>query len=180
MEGYLLPFIYEVPREATVFELLNMIAATFEEQVTTEMRNGFNEQGLSLEQAVILASVVQREAVLPDEQPLIASVLLNRVAIGMRLQSDPTVQYAIGFNAGQNTWWTNPLSLNDLQFASPYNTYVSDGLPPGPIANPTIGALNSVAFPAQSPYYFFRAACNGSGQHSFAQTFDEHQANACP
>ncbi|NOH13849.1 MAG: endolytic transglycosylase MltG [Chloroflexi bacterium] len=180
MEGYLLPFIYQVPREATVFELLNTIAVTFEEQVTDEIRGGFQQQGLSLEEAVILASIVQREAVIPDEQPLIASVLLNRIAIGMRLETDPTVQYALGYNTAQNTWWTNPLSLNDLAFNSPYNTYVSGGLPPGPISNPSVSAIRAVAFPEQSPYYFFRTTCDNSGRHNFAITFDEHLANACP
>ena len=180
MEGYLLPFIYEVPRETTVFELLNIIATTFDEQVSGDMRAGFQQQGLSLENAVILASIVQREAVIPDEQPLIASVLLNRVAIGMRLETDPTVQYALGYNAAQNSWWTNPLSLDDLTFNSPYNTYISDGLPPGPISNPSVSALRAVAFPEQSPYYFFRITCDNSGRHNFAVTFDEHLANACP
>ncbi|MBP1704218.1 MAG: hypothetical protein H6Q38_3325, partial [Chloroflexi bacterium] len=99
---------------------------------------------------------------------------------GMKLDSDPTVQYAIGFNPEQNTWWTNPLSTNDLQFNSPYNTYLNWGLPPGPIANPSLEALQAVANPAQTPYYFFRAACDGSGKHAFAETLEEQVRNACP
>jgi UPF0755 protein len=98
----------------------------------------------------------------------------------MKLDSDPTVQYALGYNSTQNTWWTNPLTANDLQTQSPYNTYLNAGLPPGPIANPSISALQAVAFPAQTPYYYFRARCDGSGRHLFAATLEEQVKNACP
>jgi UPF0755 protein len=98
----------------------------------------------------------------------------------MKLDSDPTVQYALGYNTAAATWWTNPLSASDLQFDSPYNTYLYPGLPPGPICNPGLSALNAVAYPAQTPYYYFRAACDGSGRHAFAQTYEEHLRNACP
>ncbi len=98
----------------------------------------------------------------------------------MKLDSDPTVQYALGYNPQKNTWWTNPLSLADLKINSPYNTYLYPDLPPGPIANPELAALQAVAFPAESPYFYFRAACDGSGTHVFAVTFEEHVNNACP
>jgi UPF0755 protein len=98
----------------------------------------------------------------------------------MKLDSDPTVQYAIGFNSEQRTWWTNPLSLQDLKIDSAYNTYLYSGLPPGPISNPGVAAWRAVAFPADSPYLYFRAACDGSGRHNFARTFEEHLANGCP
>jgi UPF0755 protein len=111
---------------------------------------------------------------------MIASVFLNRLAIGMPLEADSTTQYARGFNPQQNTWWTNPLSRRDLQFDSPYNTYLYPGLPPGPIANPSLRALRAVAFPAQSPYYFFRATCDDSGKHDFSETFEEHLGKSCP
>jgi UPF0755 protein len=131
-------------------------------------------------QAVTLASIVQREAVIQDEMPMIASVFLNRLAVNMKLDSDPTVQYALGYQNGRGGWWTNPLSLADLQIDSPYNTYIYTGLPPGPIANPSLEALQYVAQPAQTPYFYFRAACDGSGRHNFAITFNEHLNNACP
>jgi UPF0755 protein len=115
-----------------------------------------------------------------EEQPMIASVFLNRLADGMKLDSDPTVQYALGFNLRQNTWWTNPLSTDDLGINSPYNTYQNTGLPPGPISNPSLSALRAVAYPADSPYYYFQAACDGSGRHEFARTYEEHLANSCP
>jgi UPF0755 protein len=107
-------------------------------------------------------------------------VFYNRLASGSRLASDPTVQYALGYNQNQGTWWTNPLSLQDLQVDSLYNTYIYNGLPPAPISNPGLAALRAVAFPAQTPYFYFRAACDGSGRHLFAQTYEEHVANECP
>ena len=115
-----------------------------------------------------------------EEQPIIASVFLNRLSIGMRLETDPTVQYAIGLNPATGSWWKSPLALVDLQVDSPYNTSKINGLPPGPIASPALSALQAVAYPAQTPYYFFRARCDGSGLHLFAETFEGHLQNACP
>ncbi len=147
--------------------------------LTPDLVNGFDKQGLTVYQAVTLASIVQREAVHDEESSLIASVYLNRLKIGMKLDADPTVQYALGFNSLQNTWWTNPLSADDLQFNSPYNTYIYTDLPPTPISNPGLTALNAVAYPAETSYYYFRAKCDGSGFHIFAETFEEHLANGC-
>ncbi len=163
LEGYLLPGVYTVPRTITAKTLLDVLTAAFEESVTPEMQSGFANQRLSVEDAVRLASIVEREAVVDRERPLIASVFLNRLAVGMMLEADPTVQYAAGYNAGQATWWTNPLSAADLQFDSAYNTYRYAGLPPGPICNPGLESLRAVAFPAQTPYYYFRATCDDSG-----------------
>jgi UPF0755 protein len=180
LEGYLFPASYTLPRQTTIDDLLTQILMNFENQLNAELRNGFTTQGLDLCQAVTLASIIQREAVLEDEMPLIASVFYNRLNSGTELSSDPTVQYALGFNEAQGTWWTNPLSLQDLQINSLYNTYIYKGLPPGPISNPGLAALRAVAFPAQTNYYFFRAACDGSGRHLFAETYADHLANACP
>ena len=132
-----------------------------------------------MHQALILASIIEREAILDEEMPLIASVFLNRLDQNMQLAADPTVQYALGYNSNQNSWWTNPLSLEDLKYQSPYNTYIHVGLPPGPICNPGLNALQAVAMPAQSDFFYFRAACDGSGSHNFAVTFEEHLENGC-
>jgi len=98
----------------------------------------------------------------------------------MKLDADATVQYALGYNPNQETWWTNPLSKSDLRVDSLYNTYLYPGLPPGPICNPGLDALRGTAFPAQTQYYYFRSACDGSGRHIFAKTFREHVDNECP
>jgi UPF0755 protein len=180
LEGFLYPDIYRFPREITVGGFISTTLENFQIKVDDELRAGFQRQGLDLYQALSLASIVQRESIVEDEAPLIASVFLNRLAAGMKLESDPTVQYALGYNPHQETWWTNPLSLENLQVDSPYNTYLYPGLPPGPISNPGLNALRGVAFPAQSPYYYFRSACDGSRRHSFAETFEEHVGNACP
>lgn len=179
-EGFLFPASYIFPRSLTAEELVRELVRHFALRLSRDLELAFQEQGLTVYQAVTLASIVQREAVRMEEAPQIASVYLNRLRIGMKLEADPTVQYALGYNAIQGTWWTNPLSAADLQFNSPFNTYVYGGLPPAPISNPGIEALNAVAYPAETPYYFFRAACDGSGYHLFAETFEEHLSNGCP
>lgn len=178
-EGLLFPDGYALPRSLTPEALLGILTENFRTRLTPEIQDGFTAQGLSVFEAVTLASIVQREAVVTEEMPLIASVFLNRLAIGMKLDADPTVQYALGFQDGAG-WWKAPLGLADLRVDNPYNTYLYGGLPPGPIANPGLDALRAVAFPAESGYYYFRAACDGSGTHVFSFTFEEHQQNACP
>jgi UPF0755 protein len=180
LEGFLFPQTYRLRRDAGVQQLAEAALQGFQANVGKDVLDGFAAQGLTVFEAVTLASLVQREAVVAEEMPLIASVFLNRLATGMRMDSDPTVQYALGYFAAKQTWWKNPLSLDDLQVNSPYNTYHVYGLPPGPIAAPSLNALHAVAFPAQSPYFFFRAACDQSGRHTFAETFEQHQSNACP
>jgi len=180
LEGFLYPGVYHLHRESTTVELIQAFLDEFTANLTPNLQQGFNRQGLDVYQAVTLASIVEREAVTTDEMPLIASVFYNRLRIGMKLDSDPTVQYALGYNPVQGTWWTNPLSLTDLEVISPYNTYVYTDLPPGPIANPGADALNAIAFPEESAFYYFRAICDGSGRHVFAISFGEHLNNACP
>ena len=179
LEGFLAQGSYSLEREATAEQVLTAFVNRFDESLSPDLLQALSNQDLDLVQAVTLASIVQREAVLEAEQPLIASVFYNRLANGMRLESDPTVQYALGYIAGQQTWWKNPLSLDDLQYDSVYNTYVYAGLPPGPISNPGQSALRAVGYPAETGYFFFRAQCDGSGRHSFAVTFDEHLNNDC-
>lgn len=178
-EGFLFPDTYTFPRRTPVMEFLSVLLSNFTQQVTAEMQAGFAAQGLSLYEAVILASIVEREGVVEEENVLIASVFLNRLQAGMRLQADPTVQYALGYNEAWG-WWKSPLAVADLTYDSVFNTYLYDGLPPAPIASPGLPALMAVAFPAETQYFFFRAACDGSGRHIFAETFEEHQANRCP
>jgi UPF0755 protein len=179
-EGFLFPGVYEIDREATASQLVNLFLDRFAENIPEEMLDGFERQGLSLYEAVILAAIVERESKVDEEKPLIASVFLNRLAAGIKLDADPTVQYALGYQRERGGWWPSPLSLRDLETNSLYNTYQYGGLPPGPIANPGLASLRAVAFPAQTPYYYFRAACDGSGEHVFAETFQQHLNNACP
>jgi UPF0755 protein len=178
-EGFLFPGSYSLPRDTTADQLVSILFQNFSSNLTLEMRENISRQGLDIYQAVILASIIEKEAVISDESPLIASVFYNRLNIGMKLDSDPTVQYAVGFDNTKRNWWKNPLTISDLAFDSPFNTYIYTGLPPTPISNPGPGALHAVAFPAQSPYFYFRARCDGSGLHAFSETFDQHLQNGC-
>lgn len=179
-EGFLFPDTYPLLHQENSSDLIRLFINHFNETLTVQLINDIQSQGLTVYQAVILASIVQRETVIKDEMPLIASVYLNRLHADMKLDSDPTVQYAIGYNPTQKTWWTNPLSEQDLQIDNPYNTYLYKGLPPGPICNPGLDALLAVAQPAQSEFFYFRAACDQSGRHIFSRTYQEHLEQACP
>ena len=181
LEGYLLPGDYEIEREASASEIVQQILEEgWGRQVGQDILDGFAAQGLDIHQAVTLASIVAREGVISDEMPLIASVFHNRLEAGMRLEADPTVQYALGYDAEGQSWWTNPLFTGHLSTDSPYNTYLYGGLPPGPIASPGRSALRAGANPAHSDYLFFQAVCDGSGAHVFAYTYEEHLGNNCP
>ncbi len=181
LEGFLFPGAYTgLPRNLSADQLLSDFTNRFVDQISPDMRQAFERHGLSLQEAVTLASIVQRETVVEEEAAMIASVFYNRLDLGMKLDSDPTVQYAVGYSKKQDTWWKNPLSVDDIAFDSSYNTYRNIGLPPGPISNPGQAALQAVAYPAQTPYFYFRARCDGAGRHNFSVTYEEHLQNACP
>jgi UPF0755 protein len=182
LEGLMAPGTYQVKRSITAHDLIALFLQRFDEQVTPEMLKRFTQNGLNFYQAVTLASIIQKETLEDlDDMQKIAAVFYNRLGQGMNLESDPTAQYALGYNANQQQWWTNPLSSFDLAFDSPFNTYVYPGLPPGPICSPGLNALRAVANPEKEVnYLFFRARCDKSGLHNFADTYDEHLMNECP
>lgn len=177
LEGFLTPDTYQLPPDITAVELRDQLLYAFMQRLGPEAQAAAAAQNLTLYEVVVLASIVQRESVRPDENPMIASVYRNRLAIGMKLDADPTVQYAIGFENG--TWWPQITQADYSGVISPYNTYLNIGLPPGPIANPSLSAIEATLNPTPTEYFFFRAACDGSGYHTFARTFDEHLANGC-
>ncbi len=179
LEGFLYPGTYVFPREKDLNTVLETILAAFSENVDVTLVDGFERQGLTIPEAITLASIVEKEAVLNDEKPLISSVFYNRLEVGMRLETDPTVQYALGYQTETSSWWKSPLTGNDLAVESPYNTYIYFGLTPTPICNPDLSSLRAVSFPAETPYFYFRSACDGSGRHNFAITYEEHLDNAC-
>ncbi|HET59097.1 MAG TPA: endolytic transglycosylase MltG, partial [Chloroflexi bacterium] len=181
LEGLLLSGDYVVERSAVnEKQILIAMLIGMERNLTPELLTAYQNNGLSLYQALIMASMVEKEALSPAEMPLIASVFYNRIEANMRFQTDPTLQYAIGYDKGQETWWINPLPAGFDQIDSPYNTYRYEGFPPTPICAPSHNALLAVADPAESDYYFFRAKCDGSGEHNFSRTYDEHLNFACP
>jgi len=179
LEGFMFPDTYVFSRTIKIDEFISEILNRFLENIPPEIEVSFSEKGLSLQDAIALASIVEREAIIIDEQPLIASVFLNRLNIGMKLDSDPTVQYSIGYDREKNNWWKNPLTYADLQINSLYNTYIFAGLPPAPICNPSKSAINSVALPSETTYYYFRAKCDSSSRHNFSETLSEHIEYEC-
>ncbi|HEY59084.1 MAG TPA: endolytic transglycosylase MltG [Anaerolineae bacterium] len=179
LEGLLLPGKYEVRRDVIVQDFLQQILDALEAQFTLAVINAFEKQGLDPYQALILASIVQREAVIGEESSTIASVFLNRLDVGMQLQSDPTVQYAIGYDQRTESWWKTPLTPSDMQINSLHNTYVNYGLPPTPICSVDLSTLTSVAFPAEKNYYYFHSGCDESGTHIFSETYEQHQSSSC-
>jgi UPF0755 protein len=181
LEGFLFPDTYRLLPDASAGDLVAKMLANFETKLTSELGLDAAATGLTLYQVVTLASIVEREAAVPDERPTIASVYLNRLQGGFKLEADPTVQYAMGYQTATDEWWNLNLTQSDyISVDSPYNTYLYPGLPPGPIASPGLDSILAVIYPAQSDYMFFRAACDGSGRHRFAITFEEHLSNACP
>jgi UPF0755 protein len=174
LEGYLFPGFYDVPVEATAADLVTLMLNRFDKSVTPAMRQAYGVNGLSLREAVILASIVERESPIVAERPLIAGVFLNRLAQGMPLQADPTVQYALGYYSPAETWWKAPLDGADVAVESAYNTYQIPGLPPGPIANPSLTSLEAVAAPEETNFIFFVLDCENQDRHLFSVTYAEH------
>mgnify|MGYP005856033923 CR=1 FL=1 len=129
-----------------------------------------NRTGLSLHELVTLASLVEGESVLDEERSLIASVFLNRLRINMKLDSDATIQYLFDKRKDR-------VLYKDLEIKSPYNTYLNRGLPPGPIGSPGEASLRAVFEPAESKFFYFVAKKDGSGEHVFSRTREEHDAN---
>lgn len=177
LEGFLFPNTYSLPPEITPIMLRDLLLTEFIAQINaTNIPQQAQARGMSIFDVVTLASIVQREAVHLEEAPQIAGVYANRLDLGMRLEADPTVQYPLG---EPGDWWQQITQADYRNVISPYNTYLNSGLPPGPIANPGIAALQAAADPAESEYLYFQAECNGSGFHRFAFTFEEHLANSC-
>jgi UPF0755 protein len=180
LEGFLYPATYELPLDATAITLRDKMLDSFNTALDAQARAAIAQQGLTIYQAVTLASIVEREAIVADERPLIAGVYLNRLKRPMNLDADPTIQYALGNTRTAGTWWPNLTQADYRSVISPYNTYINAGLPPSPIASPRRDSLLAVAYPRASNYYFFRASCVGDGRHRFAETFEGQLANACP
>jgi UPF0755 protein len=169
LEGYLFPDTYFMRPDMTAPQIVGVLLDTFERKAGAALRAASAERKVSIYDIVKLASIVEREARDRAESATIAGVYTNRLRIGMKLDADPTIQYAIG------EW--RELSLDDLRLDSPYNTYQVAGLPPTPIANPGAAALEGAARPADVPYFYFVAKSDGTGGHAFAVTLEEHEAN---
>ena len=171
LEGYLFPSTYAMARTAGAAATVKTMVGQFERMFDHDMRAAAGAEHLSVREAVTLASIVEKETAEPGERPIVASVYRNRLAIGMPLQCDPTVVYAMML-AGR---WRGNIQKADLAIDSPYNTYRFPGLPPGPIANPGRASLEAAVHPADVTYLYFVSRNDGS--HVFATTIAEHNRN---
>ncbi len=177
LEGFLFPNTYSLPPDITPEMLRDTLLDEFDKEIdAADIPAAAAQENMSIFQVVTLASIVQREAVHLDEGAQIAGVYVNRLNRSMTLDADPTVQYALGH---PGDWWVQITQADYRNTISPYNTYLNFGLPPGPIANPGIAAIQAAANPQPSDFLYFQADCNGSGYHRFAKTFEEHVANSC-
>lgn len=173
LEGFLFPDTYTFRVDDAAANVATMLA-NFDTQFPPEWRERATQMGLDIYTVLTFASLVEREAQDPEERPTIADVYLSRYEQGWRLDADPTVQYAIGKRNGD--WWPKPLTEEDLFIDSPYNTYQNEGLPPGPICNPGAASIQAVLEPAETDYMYF-VAIGDTGEHAFAVTTEEHEAN---
>ncbi|MBI4100562.1 endolytic transglycosylase MltG [Candidatus Microgenomates bacterium] len=173
--GYMFPDTYAVPKEASSGAVTKIMLDNFNKKFDQNLKDAVRQEGLTEEQAIVLASIVEREVWDDTDRPIVAGILLNRLKQGMPLQTDATVQYALGYQSEEKTWWKKSLTLDDLKVSSPYNTYLNAGLPPAPISNPGLAAIQAVAYPAKSDYLYYISDLNG--QTHYAKTLDEHNEN---
>jgi UPF0755 protein len=171
LEGYLFPSTYSLPRRTTAGQLVQQMVTAFRDVLTQDIVQRATARGWTVRQLITLASLVEKETARSEERPLVAAVYTNRLRIGMGMQCDPTVIYALE-RAGK---YTGNLTRENLQFDSPYNTYRYAGLPPGPIAAPGRASIEAASSPADVPYVYFVSRNDGS--HVFSETLDEHNRN---
>ncbi len=180
LEGFLFPDTYNLPSNDTAQNVIDRMLSNFDNRFDDSMRQAASDQGLSVFEVVTMASIVEREAAAEEERVTIAGLYLNRLNQGMPLQTDPTQQYAVGI---AEDWW--PILNTELleeAFNHPYSTYNSDvnpGLPPGPIANPGLRAMQAVLQPEEHEFIYMQAKGDNTGTHAFATTLEEHEVNIC-
>jgi UPF0755 protein len=173
-EGQLFPDTYLVPRQASAELIYNLLTNTFERKVVEGLKSEIAESEHSLEDAIVMASILEREATGAEEMKHVAGVLWGRLEVGMPIQADATLQYIKGYSPTEKSWWVTPLA-EDKKLVSPYNTYLSPNLPPGPISNPGLDAIKAALDPLETNdvYYIH----DRQGNVHYARTLDEHNAN---
>ena len=178
-EGFLFPDTYLFPRNATASAIVKVMNQTFEKKIDDELRGVIAKSDFTLEETITLASIIERETKTSEERPIVAGIFMNRIDIGMGLQADATVQYAVAserctVDSGQCNWWPI-LTKEDLAIDSPYNTYKFKGLPPAPIANPGLSSIKAAIYPEDSDYFYYLH--DPGGKIHYAKTLSEHNEN---
>lgn len=177
VEGRLFPDTYLIPRSASVDDVLAIFESNFNAKYTEELQAQARARGLSDNQVLTLASMVEREANTPEAMREVASIMVKRWKNDWPLEIDATVQYILGYQEQEETWWKRHLTRDDLNMKSPYNTYEHPGLPPGPIASPGLESIKAVINANEkTPYWFYISNSEGSQMH-YAKTLEEHNAN---
>ncbi len=175
-EGYLFPDTYLVPKNATAVAVIKILESNFDKKFTPELKQEAARENLTVDQVIILASLVEREAHFPEDRQKVASVFLRRIKEHIALNVDATIQYALGYQPDEKTWWKKNLTTDDLALKSFYNTYLYPGLPPGPISNPGLASINAVlSADPQTPYLFY--VSDSAGHLHFGRTIEEHNEN---
>ena len=175
-EGYLFPDTYLVPKTATAETVLSIIKNNFKNKFSEELQTQAKNKKLTEKQVLILASMVEREARQQTSRDKVAGIILKRYLNEMPLQIDATVQYALGYQPDEKSWWKKSLTEDDLKIDSSYNTYKNKGLPPEPIANPSLSSIKAVINADENtPYWYYLTDKNGVMR--YAVTLEEHQNN---
>lgn len=174
-EGYLFPDTYLVPKNPTAQQIIDIMQANFDAKVGDDIREKAREKGMTLDELVTFASIVEKEAFKNDKQE-VADIMYRRLEEDYPLQVDATVQYALGYQAREKRWWKKQTTFEDLKYESPYNTYLNTGLPPAPISNPGLASIEAAAnADADTPYMFYLHDTKGNTY--YAETYDEHLEN---
>lgn len=174
-EGYMFPDTYFFPKDASSSTVAKIMLDNFNVKTGILQEKKNLEDKLKFDDLVIIASLVEREAQFAQDRPMVASVILNRLELGMKLDIDATIQYAVGYQSTEKSWWKKELTLEDLEIKSAYNTYKNNGLPPTSISNPGISAIEAVINAPKTDYIYYIS--DKSGKLHLAKTIDEHNAN---
>jgi UPF0755 protein len=174
-EGYMFPDTYLIPVEAKEEKIVSILRSNFDKKVDREIKSKAKKQGLTTNELIILASIVERESNNTEERSIIAGVLLKRFREGTLIAADATIQYALGFQKEEKTWWKKVLTAQDLELEGPYNGRKVVGLPPTPISNPGLSSIKAVVDPTKTAYYYY--IHDSDGNPHFAETFSGHQDN---
>lgn len=175
-EGYMFPDTYLFPKDYSAKQIAGRLEDTFDQRYSDELKSKIKALGLTEGQGVILASIVEREARSDKARTEVASILLKRFKIGMGLNADATLQYILGYQKDEKSWWKRNLTEEDKMVKSAYNTYLHAGLPPAPICNPGLASLKAVAnADSSTPYLYYYH--DSKGNSYYAKTLEEHNEN---
>ena len=175
-EGYIFPDTYLFPKTSSIDNLVKIINSNFDNKFKTLSSSSIKKLGLTTNQVITIASLVEREVKLPDDRQKVASIIYKRWKNDWALNIDATIQYTLGYQASEMSWWKKELSADDLKLESPYNTYIHTGLPPTPICNPSLSSLTAITEidPNFEAWFYIS---DKTGKMHYSKTLEEHNTN---